>query len=304
MTTEPEPSERTALYRFFDAAGNLLYVGVSGNTEARWRQHAESKPWWSDVADKTTEWLGSRAEALDAERIAIRTEKPLHNHQNKPSSIIGEITPWGPSGVPGGTWSPYEFIAHELKGFIQSGSMRAGDRFPTVRTLMEVYGVASLTIQRALNLLKTQGFAVGRQGFGVVAVVPPGLRSETAGGEGAEGVLEQMTAYRAAPSLRSCTALGVEPGTELDAKRWVRVIDGQPVELVNFYRYPDAPVDEAIHRTTDLVTAAPPIAEAVKVFGVVPLLITRRVTYSESQSPLGLYEIVKNGDLLATQYEF
>ncbi|MER6135110.1 hypothetical protein [Streptomyces sp. NPDC001815] len=84
----------------------------------------------------------------------------------------------------------------------------------------------------------------------------------------------------------------------------MRAIDGQPVELVNFYRHPDAPADEAIHRTTDLVTATPPIAEAVKVFGVAPLLITRRVTYSEGQSPLGLYEIVKNGDLLTTEYEF
>lgn len=300
----PESPERTALYRFFDAAGRLLYVGVSGNTETRWRQHAESKPWWPDVADKTTEWLDSRPEALDAERVAIRTEKPLHNHQNKPSSIIDEITPWTSTGVPGGTWSPYEFIAHELKGFIQSGSMQSGDRFPTVRTLIEVYGVASLTIQRALNLLKAQGFAVGRQGFGVVAVVPPGLRSEAAGSEDAEGEIQQMTTHRAAPSPRSCAILGVEPGTELDAKRWVRAVDGRPVEVVHFYRHPEAPTDVTVYETTDRVTAAPPNAESVRVFGVVPLLVTLRVTYSKERHPLGLYEIVKNGDLLATEYEF
>jgi len=297
-------TERTALYRFFDAAGQLLYVGVSGNTEARWRQHAESKPWWSDVADKTTEWLDSRPEALDAERAAIRAEKPLHNHQNKPSSIIDEITPWGPNEIPGGTWSPYEFIAHELKGFIQSGAMRSGDRFPTVRTLIEVYGVASLTIQRALNLLKAQGFAVGRQGFGVVAVTPAGLRHEVAGSEGTEGSIEQMSTHRATPSPRSCAALGVPPGTDLDAKRWVRVIDGRPVELVHFYRHPEARADSTVHETTDRVTAAPANAEAVKVFGVVPLLVTLRVTYSEDRHPLGLYRIVKNGDLLTTRYEF
>jgi DNA-binding GntR family transcriptional regulator len=300
----PESPERTALYRFFDATGQLLYVGVSGNTETRWRQHAESKPWWSDVADKTTEWLDSRAEALDAERTAIRTERPLHNHQNKPSSIIGEITPWGPGGVPGGTWSPYEFIAHELKGFIQSGSMRSGDKFPTVRTLIEVYGVASLTIQRALNLLKAQGFAVGRPGFGVVAAVPAGLRREVAGAENAEGSIEQMSTHRATPSPRSCAVLGVAPETELDTKSWVRTIDDRPVELVHFYRHPEAPADKSVHGTTDRITAAPPNAEAVEVFGVVPLLVTRRVTYSEDRHPLGLYEIVKNGDLLTTEYEF
>lgn len=298
------PRERTALYRFFDRAGQLLYVGISGDTESRWRQHAETKLWWSDVTEKTTEWFDSRPGALDAERVAIRAEKPLHNHQHKPSSIIDELTTGDRSGVPGGPWSPYEFIAHELKGFIQSGTMKEGDRFPTVRDLIEVYGVASLTVQRALNLLKSQGFAVGRQGFGVIATLPPGLRHEKASADGAEGRIEQMSTHRATPSPRACAALGVEPGALLDAKSWVRAIDGRPVELVHFYRHPDAPVDDTVHETTDRVTAAPPNAEAVKVFGRVPLLVTLRVTYSEDRRPLGLYRIVKNGDLLSTQYEY
>lgn len=300
----PESAEPTALYRFFDSAGQLLYVGVSGDTENRWRQHAESKPWWSEVADKTTEWLASRPEALDAERIAIRTEKPLYNHQNAVSPILDEITRWGPGEIPGRPWSPYEFIANELKGFIQSGSMRAGDRFPTVRTLMDVYGVTSLTVQRALNLLKAQGFAVGRQGFGVMAATPPGLRHELASSEEGEGVLEQMSVHRATPSPRACAAFGVDRGTELDARSWLRTISGRPVELVQFYRHPDAPPAATVHTTTDRVTASPPNAEAVKVFGLVPLLTTLRVTKSEDGSPLSLYEIVKNGDLLTTQYEY
>lgn len=300
----PESDERTALYRFFDATGQLLYVGVSGNTESRWRQHAESKAWWSDVAEKTTEWLDSRPEALDAERIAIRTEKPLYNHQHKPSSIVDEISRRGQDGVLGGPWAPYEFIAHELKGFIQSGTMKPGDRFPTVRELIEIYGVASLTIQRALKSLKTQGFAVGRQGFGVIAAIPPGLRHEVADDAAPEGAIERMSTHRGVPSPRACAALGVDRDTELDAKSWVRAIDGQPVEIVHFYRHPTAPPDSPVHRTTDKVTASPPIAEAVEVFGRVPLLVTLRVTYAEDGSPLGLFRIIKNGDLLTTQYGF
>lgn len=298
-----EHAEPTALYRFFDAAGQLLYVGVSGNTEHRWRQHAESKHWWSDVADKTTEWLNSRPEALDAERMAIRTEKPLHNHQHKPSPIIDEITHWGPDEIPGGTWSPYEFIAHELKGFVQSGAMRAGDRFPTVRELMKVYGVASLTVQRALNLLKTQGFAIGRQGFGTVAVVPPGLRHETASAAEPEGDIVRMSTRRDAPSPRACAALGIDQGTELDVKSWVREIEGQPVELVDFYRHPDARASDGTRYTTDKITASPILAEAVELFARVPLLVTLRVTYSEERRPIGLFRIIKNGDLLTVQYD-
>lgn len=300
----PESTERTALYRFFDSAGQLLYVGVSGDTEKRWRQHAESKPWWSDVAEKTTEWLDSRPEALDAERTAIRVEKPLYNHTHKPSPIVDEIAPWGANRTPGGPWAPYEYIAHELKGFIQSGSMKPGDRFPTVRELIEIYGVASLTIQRALRTLKAAGFAVSRQGFGTVAAVPPGLRLEEANTEEAEGVIEQMSSHRAVPSPRACAAFGVPRGVELDARSWVRAIDGRPVELVHFYQHPGAQGDTPAHRTTDSVSASPPIAEAAKVFGLVPLLVTLRVTYAEDGRPLGLYRIIKNGDLLTTQYEF
>lgn len=72
-------NEPTSLYRFYDAAGTLLYVGISNNPARRWKQHADTKPWWSDVDRKTVEWLASRAEAEAAEAEAIKAEKPLHN---------------------------------------------------------------------------------------------------------------------------------------------------------------------------------------------------------------------------------
>ena len=71
--------EPTALYRFHDAAGRLLYVGISRNLVARWAQHETEKPWWPEVVRKTVVMYGSRREAEIAEGRAIRSESPLHN---------------------------------------------------------------------------------------------------------------------------------------------------------------------------------------------------------------------------------
>jgi len=78
----------TDLYRYFDAEGRLLYVGISFSAIARAAQHRESTGWWCDVARMHVEHLPTRSDALDAERQAIRTEQPLHNvvHNGKISA--------------------------------------------------------------------------------------------------------------------------------------------------------------------------------------------------------------------------
>lgn len=68
-----------ALYRFYDATGQLLYVGITADPGSRWRSHAREKPWWHQVAHITLEAHPTRETVLDAERAAIRRERPLHN---------------------------------------------------------------------------------------------------------------------------------------------------------------------------------------------------------------------------------
>lgn len=72
-------SSPTALYRLYDDAGSLLYVGIATTPEARWQQHASTAPWWHLVARRQTEWFASRQDAESAERSAIKTEKPRYN---------------------------------------------------------------------------------------------------------------------------------------------------------------------------------------------------------------------------------
>lgn len=85
------PPGRTALYRFHDVDGDLLYVGVSNDPQVRWESHERTKVWWPQVATRTIEWFPARDEALDAEDEAIQTEAPRYNQRQNP--IAGLIEP-------------------------------------------------------------------------------------------------------------------------------------------------------------------------------------------------------------------
>ncbi|MEU5216497.1 winged helix-turn-helix domain-containing protein [Streptomyces sp. NPDC020807] len=66
------------------------------------------------------------------------------------------------SGVP----LTFEVIAETLRERIRSGGLRPGDALPTQAVLMREFGAASLTVQRAMALLKQEGWAVSRPGKG------------------------------------------------------------------------------------------------------------------------------------------
>jgi len=76
---QPLSPQRTALYRFFDASGRLLYIGISLQQVARQRQHRASSEWYQDIARSTVEWHPSRSSAADAERLASQAERPGWN---------------------------------------------------------------------------------------------------------------------------------------------------------------------------------------------------------------------------------
>lgn len=72
---------RTALYRHFDAAGQLLYVGISLSAVQRLGQHRDTAGWYGLIKRVEIEWLPGRLEALHAEAVAIARESPVHNIQ-------------------------------------------------------------------------------------------------------------------------------------------------------------------------------------------------------------------------------
>ncbi len=62
--------------------------------------------------------------------------------------------------------APYQQIAAILRERIESGEYAPGQRLPGINDLMQGYGVAHLTANKALRLLVTEGLAVLSPGRG------------------------------------------------------------------------------------------------------------------------------------------
>lgn len=78
----------TSLYRHFAADGALLYVGISLSWPARTKAHSKGARWFDQVARVEIEHFPDRASALDAEREAIRAERPKFNIvHNRPAPV-------------------------------------------------------------------------------------------------------------------------------------------------------------------------------------------------------------------------
>lgn len=78
----PAPSPKSvAVYRFFDADGSLLYVGMTEHPLVRFAAHRTKAPWWSrvDSTRTTVTWCYTRAAAEKAELKAIADEEPEYN---------------------------------------------------------------------------------------------------------------------------------------------------------------------------------------------------------------------------------
>lgn len=72
--------ERAVLYRYFNAAGELLYIGVSIRPIHRQASHISSTKWWPEVTSATFErGFHSEQELYTAEAEAIKAESPKYN---------------------------------------------------------------------------------------------------------------------------------------------------------------------------------------------------------------------------------
>lgn len=77
---------KTCVYRFYDSAEHLLYVGISMNLNSRLAKH-QQRGWWPDVIRCDVEWFEGREAAKAAERRAIIKENPIHNVTRPPRTI-------------------------------------------------------------------------------------------------------------------------------------------------------------------------------------------------------------------------
>jgi hypothetical protein len=81
-----EPTDISDLYRFYDAGGNLLYVGRSAHAVTRMESHKSDKDWWVEVARMDVEHVPT-AEITSAELRAIAAERPKYNVAGQDAKI-------------------------------------------------------------------------------------------------------------------------------------------------------------------------------------------------------------------------
>jgi predicted GIY-YIG superfamily endonuclease len=82
--------EKTQLYRYYNHNQELLYIGISLNAVARLQGHKRNHDWTPEISFISVTKFQTRYEALAAEELAIKTEKPLHNGTHNYGVLIHE----------------------------------------------------------------------------------------------------------------------------------------------------------------------------------------------------------------------
>lgn len=67
------------LYYLYDVVGRLVYIGMTDDLEARYRQHAGTKEWWPEVHHRWVVSYPSRATCTAGEALAIHALRPPYN---------------------------------------------------------------------------------------------------------------------------------------------------------------------------------------------------------------------------------
>lgn len=96
---------------------------------------------------------------------------------------------------------PYQQVAASLRASILTRKVSPGDRLPSQAELSKHYGVARMTIQQALRILKDEGLVASRQGSGMFVrertARPVGLRPHIEQAFHAEAVRIDFSGYTA-----------------------------------------------------------------------------------------------------------
>lgn len=132
--------------------------------------------------------------------------------------------------MPGNTPAlpPYQRIAAQIKGRIERGELRPGDRVPSVRDIIRDEGVSVATATRVAAVLRAEGFAETIPGIGTVARMPVKtttgpdrlqLQRTTGSGFRPGERVEVVSAELVAASAEVADPLNVEEGSPVVRRR-------------------------------------------------------------------------------------
>ncbi|MEU6852769.1 GntR family transcriptional regulator [Actinacidiphila alni] len=123
---------------------------------------------------------------------------------------------------------PYQRIAAQIKGQIDRGELRPGDRIPSVRDIIRDEGVSVATATRVAAVLRAEGYAETISGIGTVARMPSKittgpdrlqLQRTTGSGFRPGERVEIVSAGMVPASAEVADALEVEEGSSVVQRR-------------------------------------------------------------------------------------
>lgn len=83
LIVDESKDRATWLYKVFNYAGNLLYVGITFNPTQRMKEHRRLSIWWEDKDKMIWQRFETRQEAERAEDWSIKNDYPVFNIAGK-----------------------------------------------------------------------------------------------------------------------------------------------------------------------------------------------------------------------------
>ena len=86
------------VYRYYDSADRLLYIGSTYSFSTRAAAHERDATWWPDVTAVKLERFPDQLSSLSAEIYGIKTEGPIHNkahvvaYEPPPAPHVGKMS--------------------------------------------------------------------------------------------------------------------------------------------------------------------------------------------------------------------
>lgn len=154
-------SERTALYRLYDAADDLLYIGISSQLAKRFREHEHSRTWWHCVEYVDLTWFDSFPDARKAEKAAHLSERPPYNG-------MGHVgLGWDGPAVKYDDRADFVAVRKLILDDLRAGRYAPGKHIWSL-TLSRQYGYSRMTTDNAMDSLAKSKHLMSRNaGFSV-----------------------------------------------------------------------------------------------------------------------------------------
>lgn len=156
-------AEGTALYRYLDADGRPLYIGITGDVKQRRKEHVY-QPWHREAASYVVEWHATLKEAANAEVRAIKAEKPTYNRAHNFGDITLTSVDW-PSLADARRTKAIR-LAELMRSEIESGRWPADYRLPGPSDLAGAVDIGVGTVMHAIDKLINEGHVYLRRGLG------------------------------------------------------------------------------------------------------------------------------------------